>query len=79
MAAKLCFRCKNVPSKWQNVEFEWRNDHLKISMRVAVIVGDSDGGIFFLWQYLSCIKYSEFHNGITKLQCINVVDDGSLN
>ena len=47
MAAKLCFRCKNVPSKWQNVEFEWRNDHLKISMRVAVIVGDSDGGIFF--------------------------------
>jgi len=31
---------------------------------------------FFLWQYLlSCIKYSKFHNGITKLQCINVVDD----
>ena len=30
---------------------------------------------FFLCQYLSCIKYSKFHNGITKLQCINVVDD----
>jgi len=35
MAAKLCFRCKNVPCKWQNVEFELRNNHLKISMRVA--------------------------------------------
>ena len=44
-----------------------------------MIVGDSDGGIFFCVnnQYLSCIKYSKFHNGITKLQCINVVDDCS--